>query len=114
MNDDLKQNLSKSSIWTRLLYMLLFVIFYSVAEVVITAVVIFQFVVVLVTDGPNTRLLSFGQSLSRYVYQVMRFLTFNSEQHPFPFGGWPEVKSPPEDNSFNAEESWTTGDDNKR
>ena len=89
----------KRSIWWRALYMVLFTILYSVAEVVLVAVVVFQFVVLLVLKKANDRLLTFGQSLSTYVYQILSFLTFNSETHPYPFAPWP--KGTPEQNDDN-------------
>ncbi len=81
---------SATNIWQRLLYIILFFIIYWVAEFVIYAVVIFQFSAVLITGQSNERLLVFGQSLSTYVYQIMRFLTFNSEHCPFPIAAWPK------------------------
>ncbi|NNF96823.1 MAG: DUF4389 domain-containing protein, partial [Halobacteria archaeon] len=63
---------------------------YTVAEVVITAVVIFQFLLALFTGSSNERLLKLGQSLSTYVYQILQFLTFNNNYHPYPFGAWPK------------------------
>jgi hypothetical protein len=89
MDEDLKQHVRDSNAWTRLLFMLLFTVFYGVAEMVLTAVVVFQFLVVLLTGGRNARVLSLGASLSTYAYQVFRFLTYNSEQRPFPFADWP-------------------------
>lgn len=90
MEDDLQSAPPEPSIWMRLLYMLLFAIIYGVTELVIYAVVIFQFFAVLITGQSNEQLLAFGQSLSTFVYQIMRFLTFNSEQRPFPIGTWPK------------------------
>ncbi len=89
MATDPQATTSGPSIWQRLLYMILFFIIYGVTEFVIYAVVIFQFFAVLITGRSNERLLVFGQSLSTYVYQIMRFLTFNSEQCPFPIAAWP-------------------------
>jgi len=89
MEQTLKENLSKDSTWMRALYMILFAILYSVAEIVITVVVVFQFFAVLITGKNNSRLLKLGQSLSTWVYQVMLYLTFNSEYQPYPFGAWP-------------------------
>ena len=85
----LKQNLREKSTWLRGLYMLLFILFISVAKVVILAVIIFQFLSELITRKTNQRLLKFGQSLSTYSYQILVFLTFNSDYHPYPFGAWP-------------------------
>lgn len=91
MATELKTNLRKKSTWMRGLYMLLFAVFYSIAEVVIGAVVIFQFLFALFTGKTNARLVLFGRSLSIYVYQVMLYLTFNSEEQPYPFGEWPQA-----------------------
>jgi hypothetical protein len=92
MNDGIKQNLQESSIWKRALYMLLFALFYSVAEMVLFAVVIFQFLFKLITGETNKRLLDFGQSLATYFYQILQFLNFNTEHHPYPFAEWPQGK----------------------
>ena len=87
--NELKENLTEQKTWIRGLYMLLFAFFYGVAKVVLSAVIIFQFVLVLVTGKTNSRLLKLGQSLSTYSYQIMMFLTFNSNYQPYPFGAWP-------------------------
>lgn len=90
MNDEIKQNIRERKTWLRGLYMLLFLIFYSVAKVIVFAVIAFQFVLTLLTGKTNERLIKLGQSLSTYIYQILTFLTFNSEQHPYPFGAWPK------------------------
>ena len=94
IDDEIKQNLKKSNSWLRGLYMLMFLVFYSVAEVIIFAVITFQFVLLLFTAKPNERLVKLGQSLSTYQYQILVFLTFNSEMHPYPFGAWPKGEPP--------------------
>ena len=90
MDEQIKENLSSSDTWGRVLYMFLMAIFYGIAEVVLTAVVIFQLILVLFTGKKNERLLKLGQSLSTYIYQVVCYLTFNSNQKPYPFGAWPK------------------------
>ena len=89
MNDDLKKNIKESKTWLRGLYMLMFLFFYSLAKVVIFGVIAVQFVLSLFTGKTNEKLLFLGQSLSTYLYQILRFLTFNSEEHPYPFSDWP-------------------------
>jgi hypothetical protein len=45
---------------------------------------------VLFTGEVNPELRATGQSFATYIYQIARYLTFNSESKPFPFGGkWP-------------------------
>ena len=89
MDDDIKENLKSSDTWTRVLYMVLFVVLYSLAEIVLTAVIVFQLLLVLFTASKNARLLKLGQSLSTYIYQVLSYLSFNSDYKPYPLGAWP-------------------------
>lgn len=94
MTDDLKDNVREKSTWMRALYMLLFAIIYSVSEIVLTAVVIFQFFTVLFTRKANERLLKLGQSLATFIYQIIQYLTFISDDRPYPFGAWPRGVPP--------------------
>jgi Domain of unknown function (DUF4389) len=75
--------------------MLLFTVIYGIAEIVIAAVVLFQLLSVLFSGRTNERLLDLGQNLSTYVYQILCFLSFNSDERPYPFGDWPD--GPPVD-----------------
>ena len=45
--------------------------------------------VMLLAGKPNDRLVSFGRSLGRYLQQIVEFLTFATEEMPFPFNDWP-------------------------
>ena len=89
MNEELKTHLTSRETWVRLLYILLFAVIYAVAEVVIAAVVVFQFFHVLATGRRNPRVLALGLALSTFVYQVLRFVTFNTDAAPWPFAEWP-------------------------
>jgi len=77
------------AIWWRGLYMALFAFLFGMAKVVMVAVVVFQFFTVVITDKKNEKLLKFGNSLSRYMYEIMLFQTFNNDNRPFPIGSWP-------------------------
>lgn len=93
-SDGLKQNLRRVSSWERLLYVILFVFIYGVAEAVLAAVVVVQFGFVLVTARPSENLLRFGDTLSRFIYDILRFFTFTSDDKPFPFAPWPTPGQP--------------------
>ena len=89
---DMNTIVKDKSIWLRLLYMLLFAFLYSVAEFVIFAVVVYQFLHVLLTGGDkDERIANLGSQLSVYVYQILQFQTFNTEDKPFPMADWPEA-----------------------
>jgi hypothetical protein len=90
MSGEVKENIKKQSTWIRGLYMLLFAIFYSVAEIVLFATVIFQFLLKLFTGETNPRLQKLGQCIGTYIYQIIQYLTFNSDYEVYPFGAWPK------------------------
>ena len=83
------KNFTCGQTWLRGLFMLLFVLIYGVTEVIITAVVVLQFLFVLLSGSQNQRLQEFGAGLSAFVYAIMRYWTYNSEEKPFPFATWP-------------------------
>ena len=91
MNEEIRANITRPNIWTRGLYMLIFALVYSIAEIVIAGVVVLQFGFALFSGQTNETLTHFGQQLSAYVYQIFRFQTFNSEYKPFPFDDWNEL-----------------------
>ncbi len=90
MNDEMKARLTSGDVWMRALYMIFFAIAYSVAELLIALTVIFQFLNILFTGNANIPLLRFGRNLSEYVFQIIQFETFNTEERPFPFTDWPD------------------------
>ncbi len=89
MDEQIKERLTRRSVWLRALYMVFFAIVYGVVELVWVVVVVVQFLLVLFTGRVNWRLLQFGNNLSAYFYALLRFQTFNTEVRPFPFADWP-------------------------
>jgi len=89
MSSHLPENLSRGSTWIRGLYMLLFAVLFNVAEFVLAAVAIFQFLAHLLTGGVNSRLQTFGANLAAYLQETSAFLTYTDEAKPFPIGPWP-------------------------
>ncbi|NRB40130.1 MAG: DUF4389 domain-containing protein [Pseudomonadales bacterium] len=87
--NDTTENTEFTSIWQRLLYMLLFIVLYSVGEFVIYAVAAVQLLWVIFTGDKNPNLLSLGNGLSLWACEVFKFLTFNNERLPYPFNSWP-------------------------
>jgi hypothetical protein len=90
---DKKIPLTNCNTWIRLAYMLLFTVLLMAARLVIGLVVIVQFLLVLVIGSDNENLRNLGQGLAKWVYETVMFLTFNSEEKPFPFEEWPSVEA---------------------
>jgi len=77
--------------WVRFAYMALFTVLLLAARLVISILVIVQFVLVLFSGKDNENLRNLGQGLGKWVYQTIMFLTFNTENKPFPFDEWPLI-----------------------
>ena len=89
-----KSNVKSGSTWLRLFFMIVVVLLAGISRVVVGAVIVLQFFYVLFTGETNKRLEQLGQALATYTYQIIRYLTFNTEERPFPFDAdWP--KGPP-------------------
>ncbi len=95
MTDDVKDNVKSKSTWTRLLFIILYAITYRVAGVVLFAITVIQFISALITGKPLEQLQAFGSSLAEYNKEVVAFLSYQSDDKPFPVGPWPPQTPPP-------------------
>ena len=90
MKEEIKTNLKNTNTWLRLLFMVLFSAFYFLAISVFGAMLAFQILVALLTGNPNERVRQFHAQLVKYIYQVLRYVSFGTEEKPFPFSDWPD------------------------
>ncbi len=82
----------KRNIWMRGLFMVLTMLAVHVCGTVLFIITAIQFIMTLLNDTPNPRLTTFGRSLGGYLQQSANFLTFATEDIPFPFSDWPSGK----------------------
>jgi len=94
MTDSVKDNVKSKSTWTRLLFIILYAITYRVASAVLFAITVIQFIKALITGEPFVQLQSFGGSLAEYNRQVVAYLSYQSDEKPFPVGPWPDQTPP--------------------
>lgn len=71
--------------------MLVFAAVLQVASIIMWVLVIAQFIFSLITGEDNPQLRKFGHSLSMYIFDTLKFLTYASEEKPFPFADWPQA-----------------------
>jgi len=89
MDPEFKERVTAKPTWTRGLYILLFIVIYNIAEIVVYAVVFLQFLFTLFSGDRNAQLQSLGKNLSTFIYQVFMYITYNSDERPYPFAPWP-------------------------
>ena len=106
MNVNVKENVKNVDVWIRGLFIIIFgVILYIVVNVIIWLLVIFQFLIKVITGNLNQHLSDFSGGLTKYVFQILLYITFQSEERPFPFSPWPGDKNSVAEDSSEALES---------
>jgi len=81
------------SILLRIVWMLVFLVVWYIANLVLGGVVLVQLGYRLFYGAPSGSLMSFGDSLSQFLAQIGRFGTFHSDQKPWPFADWPTPRA---------------------
>lgn len=89
---DIKENAKNVDVWTRGLFIVIYAVIFYFLFALIWLVVIFQFIMKLITTELNPQLLEFCDSLIKYVSQILLYITFKSEERPFPFSPWPKTE----------------------
>lgn len=89
MSTETSSPAEKRSLWARVLLMLLMGLAFHVAVTILGAVALVQLLFAAISDGPNERLQHFGRGIGQYLRQITDFLSFASEELPFPFSDWP-------------------------
>ncbi len=85
IDPEIQRHLKAPNTWQRIFFMAVFAFILGFVRMLLWAVVLFQVVSKLLTGQDNPHARQLGATLAVYVYQILLFLTFNTEQMPFPF-----------------------------
>ena len=88
----LKTRLKDTKIWQRALFMVLLTIFAMMTQAILWVAIMALFLIRLISGEIPNAFIKGADSLSWYIYQIYRYLTFNTEKQPFPFSSWPSAK----------------------
>jgi len=80
------------SLGVRLLYMIVYAVVFWILCWILAVTALTQFVLTVLAGRRNEDIVRFGSGLARYAQQVIEFLTFVTEQTPFPFSDWPGAR----------------------
>jgi hypothetical protein len=84
----------RESIILRVMWMLVFLVVWQLAELLLGGLVLVQLIYRLIYGAPSGSLMNFGDSLSQFLAQIGRFGSFHSDQKPWPFADWPAPRAP--------------------
>ncbi len=93
--------LTRKDIAMRLLFTLLFAIILGMVKCLIYLTVVFQYAYLLIALKHSDPVRGFANRLAAFAYQLIRYLTLNDNDKPFPFKTFPaEMDAPGEEVSF--------------
>lgn len=85
-----KENVKNPDVWLRGLFILVFGVILYFTVILVWLVVVFQFITKLLTGELNRQVADFNGGLLRYISLMLGYVTFQSDDKPFPFSPWPE------------------------
>ena len=87
---DIKDHAKNTDTWLRGFFILVFGIIFYFLYILIWLLVIFQFVTKVLTGELNDNLEQFSTKMTSYAMQILNYITYQSEERPFPFSPFPE------------------------
>ncbi len=91
---DLKRNVADKDTWLRLIYMVIFAVAFYLGAGLLFAIALLQFLAKLFTGKILDGLVDFGASLAVYLNQIAQYLSYASQDKPFPFAPFPSHAKP--------------------
>lgn len=77
----------------KILYLILFYLIYRITDLVLLLVLLVQTILNLFSGQPSESIKEFGKSLGAYLQQISEFLSYASEEKPYPFSDWPDARA---------------------
>jgi hypothetical protein len=97
MTDEPQVTPSRKQVAIRLLYTLLYVAIFELVKTIVLLITLFEYFFLLITLQHHEPARTFANKVATYGYRVMRYLTLNENQRPFPFTDFPaEIELPDE------------------
>ena len=93
MNGENTSHVKNKGTWMRLVHMVVLAIAFNVAELVIAVTVLYQFLTALFTGAPNDNARRLGGEFGSYLRAIVRYMTFDTEERPFPYAPWGSTDS---------------------
>ena len=88
----IKDHAKNTDTWLRGFFILVFGVIFYVLYIVIWLLVIIQFVTKVLTGELNSNLEQFSKKMTSYAMQILNYITYQSEERPFPFSPFPETE----------------------
>lgn len=95
--DQIFTHLSNQRSWMRLVYMLVYGIILHIAGAILWIVCSVQFIFTVITGQDNGNLRNMAATLIKFVNDALRYVSYNSDEKPFPFANQEHGQEHPKD-----------------
>ena len=86
----LSENIKEPSIWVNFFLKVIYLIFLNFIIPFLGFITLLQLLFSLGSKKPNNNLISFSKKISIYIYQIINFITYSSDERPWPFNVFPD------------------------
>ena len=86
----LTENIKEPSIWVNFFLKVIYLIFLNFIIPFLGFITLLQLLFSLGSKKPNDNLISFSKKISIYIYQIINFMTYSSDERPWPFNAFPD------------------------
>ena len=86
----LTENIKQPSIWVNFFLKVIYLIFLNFIIPFLGFITLLQLLFSLGSKKPNDNLISFSKKISIYIYQIINFITYSSDERPWPFNAFPD------------------------
>ena len=86
----LTENIKEPSILVNFFLKVIYLIFLNFIIPFLGFITLLQLLFSLGSKKPNDNLISFSKKISIYVYQIINFITYSSDERPWPFNAFPD------------------------
>ena len=86
----LTENIKEPSIWVNFFLKVIYLVFLNFIVPFLGFITLLQLLFSIGSKKPNENLVSFSKKISSYIYQIINFITYSSDQRPWPFNSFPE------------------------
>jgi hypothetical protein len=92
---DEQSEIERGETGVRILLTLLYLVIGRVIETVLLVLIVFGLLYALILkEPPGERVRAFANRTASYFYRILRFLTYNEHDAPFPFSDFPREVEP--------------------
>ena len=92
---DTEPTIERKETGMRILLTVLFLLIVNIGHAVVGVVTLFSLLFALITkQPPGDRVKQFANRTVSYLYRVLRYLTYNENEPPFPFADFPQELEP--------------------